>query len=47
MSIGEQNHWELTEAIKWSGGQMVKNDPGEQMSGELMAGELMTGKLMS
>jgi hypothetical protein len=44
---GEQNFWDLTQATKWSGDQVVKKSPGGQMSGELMAGDQMTGELMS
>ena len=44
---GEQNHRYFSEATKWFGDQMVKNDPGEQVSGGLMAGDQMAGELMS
>jgi hypothetical protein len=47
MSLAIKNIDHLIEAIKWSGGQMVKIDHGDQMSGELMAGDQMTGELMS
>jgi hypothetical protein len=47
MSLAIKNIRYLIEADKWSGGQVVKIDHGDQMSGELMAGDQMTGELMS
>ena len=47
MSLANKIHRILTEATKWSGDQVVKYDPGDQMSGELVAGDQMAGELMS
>ncbi len=47
MSLAIKNIKDLIEADKWSGGQVVKIDHGDQMSGELMAGDQKTGELMS